>query len=306
MDRYSILDPGVSQSSPTPKNAESARENDSEWDIQAALQLLANRARYITGAANAIIAVGEGNALVCKASCGSGVPEPETQLQIDGGLTSGLMAECVSTRSPVRCDDTESDGRINADDSREQGIGSVLIAPLIHDNEVIGIFQLAAERKSAFEERDVAALLRLSDAVQAALDEALVGNSERVKTDVKEQPAIDHPPNKFSSIALRSGRIPLPRSRTEQRASDDGVRLTGAQNLRRCKGCGFPVSAGRTLCVDCETAEIAHGRFTETSSALYPYSSEKPKKSWLDEHFYTIGIVLVSVLTLIVLILWAR
>jgi putative methionine-R-sulfoxide reductase with GAF domain len=280
-------------------------------DLQAALQLLANRACYITGATTSIIAIGEGDTLLCKAASGKNAPAAGSQIQIDGGLTSELMAECVTTRQPVRCDDVEKDGRVRADQSAKHNVGSALVAPLIHENEVVGIFQLESERKSAFEERDVLSLSRLAAAVQTALEEALVKvegetkDADRTALDASAPPA-SAAPGRFSTMALRSGRIPLPQARVSQSLNEGARRLSRGQDLRRCKGCGFPVSADRTLCVDCEVAEIAHGRFIEQSPTLYPFTSETKRRNWLDEHFYTIGIVLVSILTVIVLFLWAR
>jgi putative methionine-R-sulfoxide reductase with GAF domain len=316
MDRYSIFDQSAPQNSPAPRPANTdklthAAIPDVQWDLEAALQLLANRARYITGAGSAIIAVGEGNALVCKAGSGATAPPAGTQLPIDEGLTSELMAECVTTRLPVKCDDTENDNRVSSDACREQSIGSVLVAPLIDKNDVVGIFQLTAERKSAFEERDVASLQRLADAVRTALEQTQSENAGTTPngvadTDTNQQDSTAAP-GKLSSMALRSGRIPLPQPKESESAKEDAIRLAGGQNLRRCKGCGFPVSAGRTICLDCEAAEIAHGRFPEESSPfLSAFTGPGTKKNWFDEHFYTIGIVLVSVLTLIVLLLWAR
>ena len=284
-----------------------------EWDIHAALQLLVNRACYVTGAADAIIAIGEGDTLVCKAAAGRTAPKAGTQIQIDGGLTSELMAECVTKRQPVRCDDAENDSRVSREESARLGVSSVLVAPLVHGSEVIGIFQLTAGRKSAFEERDVGCLLRLVTAAQTALEEALVkeqNQNEDKAIDARDQLASLPEPaagsGKFASIALRSGRIPLPQARIAQALNDNSKRLSRGQELRRCQGCGFPISTDRTLCIDCEAAEIAHGKFVEAAPALYPFTSETKRRNWLDEHFYTIGVVLVTLLTIIVLFLWAR
>jgi len=317
MDRRSIFDQSVPQNSPAAQNPEMAapisgiRENaqaDAQQDLQAALQLLANRARYITGAASSVIALGEGDGLICKASSGTMAPAAGTQLQIEGGFTSELMAECVTTRLPVRCNDTENDDRVG-NGCWEQGIGSALLAPLIRQNDVVGIFQLTADRKSAFEERDVASLQRLADAVRTALEQTEAANNATdsvVQDSSSTAPTSGPASDKLSSLALRTGRIPLPQNRGSVSSKEDSVRLGGGESLRRCKGCGFPVSPGRTICLDCEAAEIAHGRFSDAPSPLLSYLTPPAKKNWFDEHFYTIGIVLVSVLTLIVLLLWAR
>ncbi len=63
-------------------------------DLDATLQLLAERAQYITGASGAAIALRQGETMVCCASSGPSAPELGAHLQID----SGLSAESVRTR----------------------------------------------------------------------------------------------------------------------------------------------------------------------------------------------------------------
>ena len=63
-------------------------------DLDATLQLLAERAQYITGASGAAIALRQGETMVCCASSGPSAPELGAHLQID----SGLSAESVKTR----------------------------------------------------------------------------------------------------------------------------------------------------------------------------------------------------------------
>ncbi len=268
------------------------------WDSQPALQLLANRACFITGARQAVIALGEGNVLVCKASSGPTAPIPGTQLQLDDGPTSELMAECVSTRASVRCQNTATDNRTDIAVCRPLTIGSVLLAPLLRAGDVIGIFELIAERNFAFEERDIESLQRLAAIAVVALEQdgALhdFANAEGIEADT-------------NIPVVRKGRIPLPANTGNEPIQEEAARLAGSDNARRCKGCGFPVSAGRAVCLDCEAEQIARGTFGAHDLATFSYgSSAASKKSWLDEHFYTIGIILVSLLTVIILILWAR
>src|SRR5262245_22851079 len=80
-----------------------------ERDLNATLQLLAERAQYITGATGAAIAVMDHNEMVCKASAGVSTPEIGARLQMD----SGLSGESIRTRETLRCDDIKTDGRVN-------------------------------------------------------------------------------------------------------------------------------------------------------------------------------------------------
>ena len=80
-----------------------------EHDLDAALQLLAERAQYITGATGAAIALRDGDEMVCRASAGGSAPEIGARLQMD----SGLSGESIRTRQMLRCDDAQTDDRVN-------------------------------------------------------------------------------------------------------------------------------------------------------------------------------------------------
>ncbi len=136
-------------------------------DLDAALQLLADRAQYITGANGAAIAlrrVGK-NDMMCRACTGANVPELGALLSTEFGLSG----ESVRTRRPLRCDDAERDPRVNREGCRELGIASVVVMPVVNDDEVMGVFELFSGKVNAFGERDLSALQRLSEMVETAV-----------------------------------------------------------------------------------------------------------------------------------------
>jgi GAF domain-containing protein len=139
-------------------------------DLDAALQLLAERALYITGASGTAIALrrGEHNDMLCRATTGSSAPELGALLSMEHGLSG----ECVRTRQLLRCDDAERDPRVNREVCRELGIASVVVMPIVSDDQVLGVFELLSGKPRAFEERDLSALLRLSEMVETAVKHA--------------------------------------------------------------------------------------------------------------------------------------
>ena len=136
-------------------------------DLDAALQLLADRAQYITGASGAAIALRRygKNDMLCRASTGSNAPELGALLSTEFGLSG----ESVRTRQPLRCDDAERDARVNREVCREMGIASVVVMPVVNDDEVLGVFELFSGRANAFGARDVSAVERLSEMVETAV-----------------------------------------------------------------------------------------------------------------------------------------
>ena len=159
-------------------------------DLDAALQLLADRAQYITGASGAAIALRRNgkNDMLCRASTGSNAPELGALLSTEFGLSG----ESVRTRQPLRCDDAERDMRVNREVCRQLGIASVVVMPVVNDDGVLGVFELFSGRVNAFGERDLSAVQRLSEMVETAvrLAEATENLPERLKASELSAPAV--------------------------------------------------------------------------------------------------------------------
>ena len=143
-----------------------------QHDLDATLQLLADRAQYITGAGGAAIALrrDERKEMLCRASSGAKAPQLGALLSTE----SGLSGESVRTRMPLRCDNAEHDPRVNRESCRELGIASVMIVPIMGEDrrgqgQVLGVFELFSGQADAFAERDLSALQRLGEMVETAV-----------------------------------------------------------------------------------------------------------------------------------------
>jgi GAF domain-containing protein len=293
-------------------------------DLDAALQLLADRAQYITGANGAAIALRRGgkNDMQCRASSGANVPELGALLSTEFGISG----ESVRTRKPLRCDDAERDPRVNREGCRQLGIASVVVMPVVTDDEVLGVFELFSGKVNAFGERDLSALQRLSEMVETAVQ--LARAAEKVpQVTVAEVPAVDVAADESDDLILGEGTLdedilldetpavqgsvlegkveaatepstvlaasaeapvvalpiappiaplrevapalpvqaalpkkplfwsvasnPVPDAEKPAEADQSHVPPV-LRNLRTCEACGFPVSPGRALCVECE------------------------------------------------------
>lgn len=330
-------------------------------DLDATLQLLADRAQYITGSTGVAIALRRSgkNDMLCRASTGSNAPELGALLSAEFGLSG----ESVRTRQVLRCDDIERDERVNREVCRQLGISSVAVMPVVNDDEVFGVFELFSGKVNAFGERDLIALKRLSEMVETAVK--LSRAAEQVPESVLETASVDRPvaptasgpagakaPAENLAIALEAefvadavlpqepgavspaAEVPsqpqagqnqttsitsgnrtaepfaqkpvlqAPAAETLNRpllwsmaldpmataaptqAGQDEVPAT-LRNLRKCEVCGFPVSPGRTFCVECEekkwrgqlktprTSAVQRGA-SSTAAAAAPAPAQQP------------------------------
>jgi putative methionine-R-sulfoxide reductase with GAF domain len=137
-------------------------------DLDAALQLVAERALTFMHATGAAIALSRGDEMVCVASAGPDAPSPGARLQVD----SGFSGECVRKGKLLRCDDTETDSRVDREICRVLGIRSIIAIPIRRGDTVIGLLEVFSSNAGAFSENDNTILRQLADTALAAVSRA--------------------------------------------------------------------------------------------------------------------------------------
>ena len=163
------------------------------------LQLVAERALAITGADGVAIALAEGDAIVCRALAGKVTPDTGARLDPE----SGFSGACLSSGQVVRCDDSETDPRVNAAACRALGTRSMVAVPLAAKKTNIGLVEAFSSEPYGFNDCDVRSLSLLAELILSALrpeeEDRLAKISQRVvaKAEVAEssqnQPEKDHP-----------------------------------------------------------------------------------------------------------------
>jgi putative methionine-R-sulfoxide reductase with GAF domain len=258
-----------------------------EAELNSVLQLLVERAQYITGATGTALALPQGEEMVCRASAGASAPAVGARLQVRSGLTG----ESIARRQLLRCDNAEADARVNLEACRALGIASIVVLPLLRRNgDVRGLFELFSDHPYAFEERDLIALERMAALTLTALD--LFEQRQTSSLAQPPAPAAAREPGKSVESAIASTAEPVPAQPIPVQAAPVQpapvipihpevaepavpaivpaieplvVSLTGAEpksapapvpeamlRVQKCASCGFPISEGRTLCLDCE------------------------------------------------------
>jgi len=137
--------------------------------LDASLQLVADYARSFTGATGTAIAISDGEEMLCRARAGADAPEVGARFQ----LGSGFSGECVRSGRLLRCDDCETDPRVDRDTCRSLGIRSMMAVPVRCGETVIGLLEVFSPEPFAFGARDRIFLQRLAEFVLAAVDRAL-------------------------------------------------------------------------------------------------------------------------------------
>ena len=119
-----------------------------------ALDLVLNelvvRATTATRARAAALALKRGDEMVCRAATGEHAPD----LGIPLNTSDGLSGACVRTRHSQLCLDTETDPRVDAETCRRQGIRSMLVVPVMDNDELVGVVEVFAADPGEFVESD--------------------------------------------------------------------------------------------------------------------------------------------------------
>jgi GAF domain/PilZ domain/Sel1 repeat len=160
----------VSGGIPAPEelSTERVRKREVEpngFDREAELQAIAERALKLTRATGAAIALAGGNdsEMACVASAGSDAPPVGARLQVG----SGFSGECVRTGRSLRCDDSETDDRVDRDGCRVLGIRSMVAVPIRPVNKVAGLLEVFSPQPFAFNADDISALQQLTGSIRA-------------------------------------------------------------------------------------------------------------------------------------------
>jgi putative methionine-R-sulfoxide reductase with GAF domain len=141
----------------------SRQTDDLARDLQ--LNEIVIQACLATGATGAAIALARGDEFICRASTGNTAPDLGMKLNID----QGLSAFCIHTGEVQRCDDSDTDARVDAEVCRHLGVRSVLVVPIVYSEYFLGIFEIFSPDPFAFADRDIQTIMALSKSVLKTL-----------------------------------------------------------------------------------------------------------------------------------------
>src|SRR5271154_4754176 len=164
-------------------------EATEQFVLDEVLQLVAERAIAITGADGLGIALAENNEIVLRASAGAIKPDVGQRIQRD----SAFSGACFRTAQIIRCDDTETDDRVNLTACRQLGARSMVAVPLCGRRRVIGLLEAFSAEPFGFNDIDVKSLELLAELILGALkpeDEDRFAQSAQVAETKLESAAI--------------------------------------------------------------------------------------------------------------------
>ncbi len=236
------------------------------------MQLLAERARFLSDADGVSVALKQEGSFVYCVSAGSAA-----ESAITADVHKAPIANCLASAKP---------SVVSANTSRGQLVRAAV--PIMRQGEVAGFFELSAAR-SSFSNEDLLAVSGLAEMVNTALDHKQAAKSAR-----KQMLDFAMPVKSGSVTPIAWHAAPQPEAQP-----DSPTPTPAPLKVQSCQSCGFPVSDGRLLCVDCE-------RNTNTvPPQVLPLLEPEKEESWITTHGYTIASLLVTALVAAI-IFWLR
>ena len=212
----------------------------------ASLHELALQTMAALNATAVAIAIDDGGSMTCRARAGATAPEIGTPVQRDRGVTG----ECVRTGAVVRCDDALNDPRVDPEISQQLQIGSIVVAPLLRNGEVLGVVEAFFVLPNFLNDGDVEFLQRVAQqaatrvwgeepsAPAADLNEIGDGTAVAAREEPTKVPLASHNDHE-SSVGEAAGGQP----------ADADVSESQFDNIVPVDATVKPVPRGRTIAI---------------------------------------------------------
>ncbi len=149
-----------------------------EHSAESVMNLIAHQAQFLTDAPGAVFELLERSELVYCAAAGTAAKSLGLRVNTQKSL-SGL---CFRTGETMRCDDTETDNRVDRAACRWVGIRSMVLVPFLHEGHSIGVLAVISPVPNAFGDRDVWTLEQMVQHLSPAVADSQARQIEQLKS----------------------------------------------------------------------------------------------------------------------------
>jgi PAS domain S-box-containing protein len=153
----------------------------SRLDLDAVLQMIADESRALTKASRAAVFILEG--AQARMAVVSGEGAPDDFLDLDIPLSGSLIEAAITSGNTVYVKDTQTHPAVQSDPQRKAlieraGGRSLLITPLIVEDQPIGVISITHEQPDAFDADDESVLPMLASGAAIGLENARLYQEE--------------------------------------------------------------------------------------------------------------------------------
>ncbi|MBI2214309.1 MAG: PAS domain S-box protein [Acidobacteria bacterium] len=141
-----------------------------DLDLEKIRHIVVTEVIALTGADGAVVESLRDDEILYQTAAGSLAPHVGTLFDVEGSL-SGL---CIRQRTMLRSDDVEGDPRVNHEITSVTGSRSIIVVPLLHHDEAIGVLKVVSTRPHHFSDLDAYSMQLLAGFVAASVAHASI------------------------------------------------------------------------------------------------------------------------------------
>lgn len=119
-------------------------------ELQATIRAIVNQRAVMPHANGVVVELRDGDHLYYAAASGTSAPMVGLRLP----LASSLSGMSILTNQPLACDDSENDSRVNRRACRQVGLRSMIVVPIPHNGQAVGVLKFHASEVAAFSDED--------------------------------------------------------------------------------------------------------------------------------------------------------
>lgn len=147
-------------------------------DSSKVVDVVTRRAQELTRSSGAVVELVDGDSMYYWSASGAAANQKGLCIPIEGSLSGSS----VRARRTLRCDDSETDPRVNREACRRVGLRSAIVMPLFCEEQLVGVLKVISPFPDAYTDDDVATLDLLGGFIGAALHHAFEYEQLRAKT----------------------------------------------------------------------------------------------------------------------------
>lgn len=150
--------------------------------LPAALEAIVNERSVMPQANGVVIELRDGDQLYYAAASGSSAAMIGLRLP----LNSSLSGMSILTGQPLQCDDSETDSRVNRAACRRVGLRSMIVVPIPHQGQTVGVLKYHAPGVAAFSHEDMLVAHLLVGPIAIGFSRIAEDDAVRAQTELQD------------------------------------------------------------------------------------------------------------------------
>ena len=150
-------------------------------DLSTVMDAIVNETSVMPQANGVVVELRDGDQIYYAAASGTSAGQIGLRLP----LSSSLSGLCVLTGEPMYCIDSEEDPRVNLAACRRVGLRSMIVIPIPHQGQTVGVLKYHAPEPAAFDDNDMLMAHLLVGPILVGMSSVAEADALRAQMDLR-------------------------------------------------------------------------------------------------------------------------